>query len=69
MRRLLGHLRTAMGTTANCSLLKTRAQLVGESLQEFSAAIKQLTHRVLPGLHELELLAGKPHVKIKKCMY
>jgi hypothetical protein len=37
---------------AYCSQLKTRAQGVGESFQEFATAIEQLAQRAYPALPE-----------------
>jgi ribosomal protein S19 len=35
---------------AVCSQIKVRTQLIGESLQEFAPATKQLAHQALVGL-------------------
>jgi hypothetical protein len=38
--------------TAYSTQLKTRNQIVGESLQQFATTIKLLTHPAFPALHE-----------------
>jgi hypothetical protein len=44
---------------AYCTQLKTRTQIVGESLQEFATAIKQLTHCAFLALHEHHVSMGR----------
>jgi len=53
MRTSLEHFRTILLPPASGGLLdavKERVQISDKSLQEFAAAVEQLTHRVLVGL-------------------
>jgi hypothetical protein len=55
MRKLLGHLRTGLGTN---TWLKTKMQPIGERLQDCANVTEQLTHHALPALHEAHVCNG-----------